>query len=85
MNVCKSMIGIWYTGPVSSRTHTKHTYPVCVSRPDMSKARLIPRKYHNPVIYAKELRDAMVRDILTRKQLAVRYGVSSDRVTQDAS
>ena len=34
------------------------------------------------MIYAKELRDEMVRDHLTRRQLAERHGVSSDRVTQ---
>ena len=34
------------------------------------------------MIYAQELRDEMVRDKLTRKQLAKRHGVSSDRITQ---
>ena len=72
----------WYTGPVASRTHSNHLYPVCVSRPDMSKARPKSRKYRNPIIYAQELRDEMVRDNLTRKQLAERQGVSSDRITQ---
>ena len=72
----------WYTGPVASRTHSNHLYPVCVSRPDMSKARPKSRKYRNPIIYAQELRDEMVRDSLTRKQLAERHGVSSDRITQ---
>ena len=38
--------------------------------------------YRNPVIYARELRDEMVRDDLTRNQLAERYGISSDRITQ---
>ena len=38
--------------------------------------------YRNPVIYARELHDEMVRGNLTRKQLAERHGVSSDRVTQ---
>ena len=72
----------WYTGPVSSRTQAKHTYPVSIRRPDMSKARPESRKYRNPIIYAKELHDEMVRDNLTRMQLAKRYGVSSDRITQ---
>ena len=67
---------------MSSRTHTKHTYPVCISRPDLSKIRSESRKYRNPVIFAKELHDEMVRDSLTRKQLAARHGVSSDRITQ---
>ena len=48
----------------------------------MSKARPESRKYRNPVIYAKELRDEMIRDNLSRKQLAERHGVSSDRITQ---
>ena len=67
---------------MSSRTHTRLTYPVCVSRPDMSKVKLKSKKYRNPVIYANELHDEMVGDNLTRKQLAERYGVSSDRITQ---
>jgi hypothetical protein len=42
-----------------------------------------PRKtYRNPVIYARELHAEMVRDNLTRKQLAERHGVTSDRITQ---
>jgi hypothetical protein len=42
-----------------------------------------PRKlYHNPVIYAMELQDEMVRGQLTRRQLGERHGVSSDRITQ---
>jgi len=48
----------------------------------MSKARPESRKYRNPIIYAKELHDEMVRDDLTRMQLTERYGVSSDRITQ---
>jgi len=32
--------------------------------------------------YAKELHDEMVGDNLTRKQLAERHGITSDRVTQ---
>ncbi len=48
----------------------------------MSKVRSVSSKYRNPVIYAKELNDEMVRDSLTRKQLAERHGVSSDRITQ---
>ena len=48
----------------------------------MSKSRPESRKYRNPVIYAQELYDEMVRDDLTRKQLAQRNGISSDRITQ---
>ncbi len=66
----------------TSRTQTIHTYPVSIRRPDMSKVKPESRKYRNPVIYAQELHDEMVRDDLTRKQLAARHGVSSDRITQ---
>lgn len=38
--------------------------------------------YRNPVIYAQELHDELVRDNLTRKQLSEMHGVSSDRITQ---
>ena len=48
----------------------------------MSKAKPESRKYRNPVIYAQELHDEMVRDDFIRKQLAERHGVSSDRITQ---
>ena len=41
-----------------------------------------PKRYRNPVIYAKELQKKMLRDNLSRKQLAERHGVSSDRITQ---
>ena len=40
------------------------------------------RVYRNPVIFARELQTEMVRDQLTRKQLAERHGVSADRITQ---
>jgi len=71
-----------YTGLVSSRTQPKHIYPVSARRPDLSKVKPESKKYRNPVIYAQELHDEMVRDSLTRKQLAERHGVSADRITQ---
>ena len=40
------------------------------------------KQYRNPVIYARELHEEMVRDNLSRTQLAKRHGVSSDRITQ---
>ena len=43
---------------------------------------LTPKCYRTPVIYAKELMEEMLRDNLTRKQLAERHGVSADRITQ---
>ena len=67
---------------MSSRTQPKHIYPVSARRPDLSKVKPESKKYRNPIIYAKELHDEMVRDNLTRMQLAERYGVSSDRITQ---
>lgn len=67
---------------MSSRTQTKHTYPVSIQRPDLSKVRPESKKYRNPIIYAQELHDELVRDNITRKQLAERHGVSSDRITQ---
>ena len=50
---------------------------ICTKREKPSK-----RVYRNPIIYAGELEKEMVRDNLTRKQLADRYGVTSDRITQ---
>ena len=38
--------------------------------------------YRNPLIYAKELNEELIRENLTRKQLAKRHGVSTDRVSQ---
>ena len=46
------------------------------------KVKPAKNKYRNPVIYAQELHDEMVRDNLTRKQLAKRHAISSDRITQ---
>ena len=34
------------------------------------------------MIYARDLKEELARDGLTRKQLAARHGVTSDRVTQ---
>jgi hypothetical protein len=48
----------------------------------MDLIRKVQKRYRNPVIYAKELHDEMVRDGLSRKQLAERHSVSSDRITQ---
>jgi len=46
------------------------------------KVKPAKKTYRNPVIYAQELHDEMVRDNITRKQLANRHRVSSDRITQ---
>ena len=72
----------WYTDPMTIRTRfspvilLKSSF-ICTKR--VKPARKI---YRNPIIYAKELHDEMIRDNLTRKELAERYGVSSDRITQ---
>ncbi len=50
---------------------------ICTKRAKPTK-----KTYRNPIIHAQELRDEMVRDDLTRKLLAERHGVSSDRITQ---
>jgi len=54
---------------------------LCFRRPDLPviKSR---RTFRNPLIYAIELQEELVRDDLTRKQLAERHGITSDRVTQ---
>lgn len=72
----------WYAEPRATQTLAGDTYPVIFQRPDLSKAKHESRKYRNPVIYARELHNEMVRDNLTRKQRARRHGVSSDRITQ---
>ena len=50
---------------------------ICAKRVKSTK-----KIYRNPVIYAQELHDELVRDDLTRMQLAERHGISSDRITQ---
>lgn len=40
------------------------------------------RLYRNPVFYAMELNRELVENGLTRKQLADRHGITSDRITQ---
>ena len=71
-----------YTNTMTIRTRfapvilLKSTF-ICAMRVKSSK-----KVYRNPVIYARDLNDEMVRDNLTRKQLAKRYEVLSDRITQ---
>ena len=73
---------IWYTGPRATQTRISASYPVVFPRPDLDSIKRYVRKYRNPLIYAMEVQEEMVRDNLTRKQLAERCGVSSDRITQ---
>ncbi len=72
----------WYTGLLSSRTTAGCTYPLFIRRPDIPIRTAPEKTYRNPVIYARELHEEMVRDNLTRRQLAERHDVSSDRITQ---
>ena len=71
----------WYASRLSQRT----SLDLAIVLPCIT-FRKIPLKsmktYRNPVIYARELRDEMVRGNLSRKQLAERHNVSSDRITQ---
>jgi hypothetical protein len=72
----------WYTNPMTIRTRFA---PVILLKSSfICTKRVKPEKktYRNPVIYAQELQDEMIRDNLSRKQLAERHGVSSDRTTQ---
>jgi hypothetical protein len=70
-----------HAGRLSQRT----SWDLAISLPSIT-FRVLPRKpgktYRNPVIYAQELQDEMVRDNLSRRQLAQWLGVSSDRITQ---
>lgn len=50
---------------------------ICAKREKPNK-----RVYRNPIIYAQELQEEMEQNNLTRKQLAARHGLSSDRITQ---
>jgi hypothetical protein len=72
----------WYTGPRATQTRAGTTYPVVFQRSDLDSMRRCLRKYRNPVIYAQELEEEMARDNLTRRQIAERHGISSDRITQ---
>jgi len=51
-------------------------------RPDIPDMQPNTKTYRNPILYARELHQELIRDNLTRKQLAQRHEISSDRVTQ---
>jgi len=63
-----------------ARTRSGPTFSLKTFRPDIP----IPRRgpYRNPLIFARELHDEMLRDNLTRVQLGQQHGVTSDRITQ---
>jgi len=76
-NIC------WYAGLPPSRTFSPAVYSLKFLRSDTAlKKRRQRGPYRNPVIFAKELQAEMLRFKLTRKELAARHGVSSDRITQ---
>ncbi len=72
---------MWYAECHYGRTIEETPDILRLRRPDLPI--IIPRKrFRNPLIVAMELQDELVRDNLTRKQLAERHGITSDRVTQ---
>ena len=71
----------WHAERGLTRTKTV-IYTLICSRPEYALICSTSRTYRNPLIYAKELHDEMVGANLTRKQLAQRHGITSDRVTQ---
>ena len=71
----------WYTNAMSIRTAFLPIIKL-VTICNICRYNLTPKRYRNPVIYARELNAELVRGNLTRKQLAEKLGVSSDRITQ---
>ena len=72
---------VWYAEGQYTRTFSRTPKALRIRRSDCPIIK--PKKtFRNPLIYAIELHDEMVGDNLTRKQLAERHGISSDRVTQ---
>jgi len=77
----KGSISSWHAEGEYSRTFSKTPKALCIRRSDAPNIKQ-KKTYRNPLIYAIELNDELVRDSLTRKQLAERYDITSDRVTQ---
>jgi len=71
----------WYTAAMSIRTAYLPIIKLITSC-NICRYNPTPKRYRNPVNYARELQDEMLTHNLTRKQLAERHGVSSDRITQ---
>ena len=71
----------WYTNTMSIRTAYLPIIKL-VTPCNICRYSPAPKRYRNPVIYAQELQEEMLRDNLSRKQLAERHGLSSDRITQ---
>ena len=70
----------WYAKARMARTRSGASFSLKTFRPDIP----IPRRgpYRNPLIFARELREEMLRHNLTRVQLGQRHGITSDRITQ---
>ena len=71
----------WHAERSLTRTKTV-VFTLTTLRPDLPRMCSRTGTYRNPVIYARELHNEMVGNNLTRKQLAERHGITSDRVTQ---
>lgn len=69
----------WYTNAMSIRTAYLPTIKL-ITPCNIYRYNPNSKRYRNPVIYARELREELEGDNLTRKQLAERHGVSSDRI-----
>ena len=63
-----------------TRTGSGATFSLKTFRPDIPKPRRGP--YRNPLIFARELHEEMLRHNLTRVQLGQKHGITSDRITQ---
>jgi len=55
---------------------TRHSYKTSTPKNRRKKT------YRNPLIYARELNQELLSGKLSRKQLAKKHGISSDRITQ---
>ena len=75
--------GFWYARLPLSRTFSGETYTLTIPRPDVIVKPKQPRgPFRNPIIFARELHEEMLRDNLTRAQLGQRHSVTSDRITK---
>ena len=71
----------WHAESQYTRTSVKPPKALRIRRLEIPEYRT-KKTYRNPLIYARELNEELVRDGLTRKQLAERHEITSDRVTQ---
>ncbi len=69
----------WYADPITIRISFTPVILLKFSFNCAKRAKPTKKIYRNLVLYAHELNDEIRRDNLTRKQLAERYGISSER------